>query len=99
MDAHAIQHRHGLDAVADFGDSAGAIEPAGDDLDAVTGDAAALHRREGMAPGAQHLLGVSKSLGRVAMQSAVEEVGQPVPQQRVEPVHRRDGILFVELGC
>jgi hypothetical protein len=63
MDAHAVEHVTRLDPVADLGDGAAPVKPPGNQLYAVLSDNSAIHRLEGMLPGAKHLLGIAEALG------------------------------------
>ena len=77
---HAVEHITRLDAVAELGDGAAAVETAGDGFNAVLCDSAAIQWLERAPPLAEHVLSVAEALFSIPAQGLREKVAQPLAQ-------------------
>ena len=84
--AHTVEHVTRLDAVAQLGDRAAAVETARDGFDTVFGDDATVQRLERAPPVTQHVLGIAKSLFRAPTQRFLEKVPQAFAQRRIKTI-------------
>ena len=95
---HAVEHITRLDAVAELGDGAAAVETAGDGFNAVLCDSAAIQWLERAPPFAEHVLGVAEALFSIPAQGLREKVPQPLAKRRIEAVRRNRGLVLSDEG-
>ena len=95
VDAHPIEHRARLDAVAHLHNVACAVKPTSDHLDTISRGRCAVEGRERFSPRAEHLFSIAESLGGIAPEGAGKEHRKSITKRRIEPV---DGNCRLVLG-